>query len=232
MTRRGVTLVELAMSVVLLGFFAMLYATVVLSAARPAARAVDGLVSARTIGGLRTFLSQELRDATAHDVVATTSDVMFDRPVGEASVCADSGTAVLIADTSYLGTRTPQAGRDRVALLAAGDSAWQVTAIDSVSAARCPTSGAAALRLGVAPHAGSVATLRVMEPVDLSVYRSRGADWYGLAPADHSAPVQPFAGPLAPSASDFRASAASLEAVVAPAGATAVTLHVPLGPAP
>lgn len=232
MTRCGVTLIELAMSLVLLGLIAALYATVVLSGARPAARAIDQMVSERTLGAVRTFLSQELRDADANDVVVAPSHMVFDRPVGEAMVCADSGTAVLIADTSYVGTRTPQAGRDQVALLTAGDSTWQFVAVDTVNAARCPASGDAALRLGVPAHVGAAVALRVVEPVDMSVYRSGGADWYGLAPADHSATVQPFAGPLAPGASGFRQGLAAVDVTVAPAAATTVTLHIPTGISP
>jgi prepilin-type N-terminal cleavage/methylation domain-containing protein len=232
MTRRGVTLIELAMSLVLLGLVAALYATVVLSGARPAARAIDHMVSERTIDAVYTFLSQEWRDAGVNDLIVTTSHVVFSRPVGEATVCADSGSAVLIADTGYVGTRMPQARRDQVALLAAADSTWQFVALDTVTAARCPSSGDAALRLGVPMHAGSAVALRVVEPVDVSVYRSSGADWYGLAPADHSATVQPFAGPLVLDASTFRSSAAAVDVVVAPAGATALTLHIPMGRSP
>ena len=70
----------------------------------------------------------------------------------------------------------------------------------------------------VAPHAGQAVLGRVVEPVELSAYRSGASDWFGLTPASHASAVQPFAGPLAPGTTAISAVPGTLAADVQPSG--------------
>jgi prepilin-type N-terminal cleavage/methylation domain-containing protein len=231
LSRHGFTLIELLLGLVLLGIFAGTLVVVVRGAARTAARATQSLLADRALLSLRTFAQQELGDAMSADVtVLAPTRLALSRPIGEAPVCADSGGAILLPDAAWTGTRAPEGGRDDVWLLVdvvAGS--WQRLPIDSVSRGRCPLDGAPATRLALAPHAGVAAAARVVEPVELSAYRSGAADWFGLTPASHVSAVQPFAGPLVPSTARFARVPDRLDITVPPRGAPATTLQVPLG---
>ena len=64
---------------------------------------------------MTTFLEEELRDGGDSDVaVLSATRVALSRPIGEGSVCGDSAGTVLLRDTTWLGTRSPQAVRDDV----------------------------------------------------------------------------------------------------------------------
>ena len=229
---RGYTLVELLLGLVLLALFAGTMVAVVHSAGATAARASAALRADRTVTSLRLFLQQELRDGVTGDLlVLSPARLAMSRPIGQALTCADSGSAVLIADSAWSGTRSPAGRRDDAWLLvdpAAGT--WLRLTIDSVAADRCPDDNAPAMRLDVAAHFGRAVAVRVMEPVELSAYRSGAADWFGLTPADRSAAVQPFAGPLTPATARFSRFAARLVIDVPPLGVAATSVVTPLGP--
>jgi prepilin-type N-terminal cleavage/methylation domain-containing protein len=233
-TRRGFTLVELLLGLVLLGIFAGIVVTVVRGTARTAARATQFLLADRALLSLRVFAEEDLRDATNSDIaVLSPSRVALPRPIGDALVCADSGGAVLLADAAWTGTRAPQGSRDDVwLLLDAATSNWQRFPIDSVGRDQCPLNGAPAIRLDLALHTGTAAAAQVVEPVELSAYQSAAADWFGLTPASHAAVVQPFAGPLVPAAARFVWSINDLDITVPPLGAPATAVQVPLGNLP
>ena len=229
LSRGGFMLVELLLGLVALGIFAATLVVIVRGAARTAARAAQFLLADRALLSLRTFAQQELRDATSSDVaVLSPMRLALSRPIGEATVCLDSGGAVLLADAAWTGTRVPESGRDDAWLLVdvvAGT--WQRLPIDSVSRDRCPLDGAPATRLALAPHVGAAAMVRVVEPVELSAYRSGAADWFGLTPASRASAVQPFAGPLVTAAARFAWAPDHLDITVPPRGAPATTVPIP-----
>lgn len=234
LSRHGFTLVELLVGLVLLGLVAAMLVVIVRGAAQTAARATQFLMADRALRAVQVFTQQDLRDAVSSDVVVLgPTRLALSRPIGEATVCADAGGAVLLPDATWTGSRTPEGGRDDVWLLVdvvAGS--WQRLPIDSVSRDRCPRDSAPATRLTLASHAGAAAIARVVEPVELSAYPSGAADWFGLTPASHTAAVQPFAGPLTMATTRFAWVVDHLDITVPPRGAPATTVQVPLGTAP
>lgn len=234
LNRRGFTLVELLLGLVLLGMFAATLVVIVQGAGRTAARAAQALLADRALLSLRTFAQHELGDAIVGDVaVLGPARLALSRPIGEATVCGDSGTVVLLPDAAWIGTRPPERRRDQLWLLVdAVAGSWLRLAIDSVSHGRCPLDDAPAIRLTLVPHAGPGLVARVVEPVELSAYTSGGADWLGLTPASHDVAVQPFAGPLVPLTARFAVLADQLQLTLQPRGAPAATVPVPLGSLP
>jgi hypothetical protein len=234
LSRGGFVLVELLLSVLVLGIFAATLVAVVAGNARTATRATQLLLADRALLALQVFTQEELRDAMSGDVtVLSPARVALSRSIGEAIPCADAGGGVLIADADWTGARTPEGGRDDAWLLVdAVAGTWQRIAIDSVSRDRCPIDGAPANRLALGSHPGAVAAVRVVEPVELSAYPSGGADWFGLTPASHTSAVQPFAGPLTPSATRFTTSSSHFDISVTPRGAPPIGVPIPLGISP
>jgi prepilin-type N-terminal cleavage/methylation domain-containing protein len=233
-TRRGFTLVELLLGLIVLGILAGTVTAVVHGAARVSARALQSLLARRTVGSLQGFLQQELRDAVESDVtVLAPTRVALPRPIGDAMVCAAGGMVVLVPDSGWSGSRRPEPGRDEAWLLIDPlTDAWQTAAITDVAADRCPAGNAPALRLSLAASATGAVVVRIMEPVELSAYRSGVADWFGLTPANHLAAVQPFAGPLTPGAALWTQYPDRLETSLQPGGAPPTTVTTPLLPAP
>jgi hypothetical protein len=227
-------LIELLVGLVILVLFATQLVVLVRGMGRVAVRSTASLLADRTVGSLRTFLGEELRDASDSDVaILSPSRAALSRTVGEALVCGDSAGAVFLRASSWHGTRLPEGGRDVALLLVdpVGER-WLALPIDSVRSARCPADGALATRLDVAAHGDTARIARIREPVELSAYRSGGADWFGLTPASHASAVQPFAGPLAAGTARFAVSVGVLTATVIPQNASSVALRLPLGSPP
>jgi hypothetical protein len=225
-------LVEMLIGLVMLAILATAVVVIVRSAGGNATRAATALLADRSVRTFETFVQHELRDASAVDVVLLgPARIGLSRSIGEALPCADSGGIVLLRNTTWTGTRAPQGSRDDVWLLVdpvAGT--WVRLAIDSVGTGSCPAGGAPATRLNVAPHVGIAAAVRVVEPVEVSAYRSGSTDWFGLTPADHSSSVQPFAGPLLPGATQFNWFSDHLDIVVSPLAMATTSVTVPFGP--
>lgn len=227
---RAFALIELLLALVLLAMVASGAVALVGTASREARRATQALVASRSVEALQGFLQQELRDATANDIAVLAPDrIALARPVGDAMTCATDGASVVIADSSWWGARLPEAGRDDTWLLADPSAAvWQANAITDVSADRCPD-GSPATRIQLTSPVTS-AVIRVMEPVELSAYRSGTVDWLGLTPASHLVAVQPFAGPLAPATTAWTLFSDRIESRMQPNGATPLLLITPLAP--
>jgi type II secretory pathway pseudopilin PulG len=225
-------LVELLLGLAVLGIVASAVTAVVRGVSHVAANTTQSLVAGRAAGSLQGFLQQELRDAVRGDVTAMApTRIALERPVGDAMVCAVAGSTVLVADSAWTGTRQPQPGRDEAWLLIDPViEVWQATAIVGVALDRCPGNNAPALRLALAVPAADAIIVRIMEPVELSAYRSGVADWFGLTPGNHLSAVQPFAGPLTPGTTQWLLYADRLETRLQPRGAPAITVTTPLGP--
>ncbi|MGH7582461.1 MAG: PulJ/GspJ family protein [Gemmatimonadales bacterium] len=225
MTRAGFTLLELLIGMVMLAVVSGIAVVVSQVAGGTAVRQSSLLTDDRTAGAVQAFLQQELRNAAADDLSTPRAGTLgLSRPVGEGWLCAISDTAVWLPVTGWLGVRQPEPGRDAAALLVdSGGGTWRFAPIAAVTSDRCPT-GAAAWRLSVAGDTAPV--LRIFEPVELESYRSGTAEWFGLAPASHLSPVQPFAGPIRDTAS-FVIDAGAVTAAFRSAAA-ATTVQIPL----
>jgi prepilin-type N-terminal cleavage/methylation domain-containing protein len=234
MTRRGLTLVELLLGLTVLGILAGTMTAIVREGSRAAQRATQSLTAGRAVQSLQGFLQQELRDAVDADVtIISPTRIAFSRPVGEALVCAAAGMTVVIPDSGWTGIRRPEPGRDEAWLLVDPvTEIWQTSAITDVVTDLCPAGGAPGLRVSLTASAAGGVVVRIMEPVELSAYRSGAADWFGLTPASHVSAVQPFAGPLTPGTTQWTRSAGRLETALQPGGAPATTVTIPLSPGP
>jgi prepilin-type N-terminal cleavage/methylation domain-containing protein len=202
LTRRGVTLLELLVVMTLLGLLGVMLSAVVVGASRVAARHLGALSLERTAQGAAVFLWQERRDAPWIDLAVATASVRLPRPVGDGVICQASGNSLWLRRDHWSGDRAPEMVRDRLLMLTNGQAFWRAAGIQSVAAALCPD-GAPAWRLVLSAAADSVQLVRVLEEVVLRRYAAGGSEWLGLAPADGSSPVQPFAGPLVNGASRF-----------------------------
>ena len=231
MTRRGFTLVELLIGLIMLALLAGVATMMVTATARAAGHATHALLVDRTVQALQTFLQQELRDAGDTDVTAIAATrVSLARPVGDADVCAKSDSSIAVAAAGWAGTRLPQAFRDEAWMLVDPLAAdWRMSAITGVWSDRCADGLTPAIALGLAVSPAAASAVRVMEPVELSAYRSGVADWLGLTPASHGSPVQPFAGPLTPGSTRFARYPGYLAATVQPDRAPTINVHTPLG---
>lgn len=230
----GFLLVELLLGLAALGILAAAVVAVLTATSRVATRAAQSLMAGRTVWSLQVFLQEELRDASLGDVtMVTPTRITLARPIGDAMVCAASDSGVLVADSSWAGTRMPEAGRDDAWLLAdPGSATWQAIAVVAITGDRCPGSNAPAIRLSLATPVSSAAVVRIMEPVLLSAYRSGIADWFGLTAGSPGSVVQPFAGPLTPGTTRWTLYPDRLETALQPDGAPATAITLPLGAGP
>lgn len=193
--RSGVTLLELLLGLTLMSGVALL-GSALLSGGR---RGFDRLSRRMELGQgpdrAALLLQLELAGRPGGLQLLSPSVLALQSRVGEAAACDFQAGEVVIPRQLWPGHRLPEAGRDQAQLLDDSDGYWRAADILAVDAGTCPD-GSVGLRLRLQPAVRGQ-YLRVVEPLHLKIYRSGGAGWFGLAPADGSAPVQPFAGPLA-----------------------------------
>lgn len=229
LNRAGWSLIELLVVISLAGLLAGVVSGVVLIAARTARGQVVALDAARTQGALLAWWRIDLRDSEAGDVAVPADDrLVAHHPVGSALPCERVGNDLLIARLEWGDARDPDPSRDEAWLLRdAATAAWDESPLLAVTSSNCPD-GRAALRLSFVTLPGVVQLLRIVEPVQLRLYRSGISWWLGLAPSDGSTPVQPFAGPVIPAGSRFVRDNSGVHVFVQPAGSVAREFLAPL----
>jgi type II secretory pathway pseudopilin PulG len=227
--RRGWTLVELLVVALLSTLLAALVFGAVAGAARSATLQRRALDRERTQTALGAWWRTAFRDVQSGDVSLSAIDrVVAPLPVGAAAPCFQAGAELWIARAAWRGSRDPEAGRDQLWLLTEPvPAAWQALAILGVSSDVCP-GAEPALRLLLSAPAGPGLLARVVEPTELRLYRSGANGWLGLAPADSSATVQPFAGPVDLATSWFSRDSGGVRAFVQPASGPPFRLLAPL----
>lgn len=231
MNRRGMTLVELLIGLVLLALFGIAVTQTLTTASHATFRALRGLAIARTMVSTGAVLREELGNSDTGEVrIAGPNAVDFSRTVGASVVCEVRGSVVLLKASDWIGTRRPEAGRDEAVLLTDVSSGrWSVDPITAVSSGSCPD-GSPAILVTLRVPQGVAVFVRIAEPVQLRGYLSGGSGWWGLAPADGRSPVQPFAGPLDPPLQAIRLSASRLVLPFHPTFGVDTVLRAPLGP--
>ena len=231
MMRRGFTLVEMLIALILLALLCTGVVSVVRTAAHGATRAIKSATTARLITTVELFLQHDFTTARTSELHLTGSTrLTLPQPVGVGIACDDTpatGT-IRIALADWQGARRPDPAHDVVWLLT--DSLiehWDSTRVVAGANALC-SDGRPAFAVQTAPRLSRAVFARVVEPTDWSIYAAGGSDWFGLAPADHSAVVQPFAGPLRTGAARFTVVGNALQVLVPPIAGNAVTLVAPL----
>lgn len=200
-SRRGVSAMELLLVLVLFtGVVAAVYAVMRMVATETTA-AVQRAAASRDQVALWALLHHDLAHAILADVtVIGTNAVEFDRPVGEGPACANEPFAVLIRSAHAWLSRQPEPGRDHLQVREPGMAGgWSRRGIVSVAVANCPDGGTA-LRLATDAAITATAFARIVEPVRLRSYGSAGAHALGLEGRLGGGPIQPFAGPVDPTA--------------------------------
>ncbi len=230
MSRRGLTLVEMLIGMVLLAMLGMAITETLATASRATTRALRALVVGRTVVAAATLLREELGQSSATELTgAAPTSLDFGRTIGAGPVCAASGFIVRVRQSAWWEVRAPVGGRDEVALLADPVvGSWATHPIDTVTSAVCPD-GAAAIRLVLSAPVAVAAYARVIEPVRLKTYLSGGSGWWGIAGGSGLPTIQPFAGPLAAPLQPFTLTATMLQWRFKPSNGSDTVVTIPLG---
>ena len=230
MNRRGVTLIELLIGMVLLAGLGVAITETLMATSRVTVRSMHALAIARTMLATGALLREELGNSDAGEVLLVSpTAVNFSRTVGSMSVCGALGSVVRLPASEWMGVRWPEEGRDEAVLLSeVATGRWSLVPIIAVSTGRCPD-GSDAIQLSLAADAATAVFVRIGEPVQLRGYVAGGNGWWGLAPVSGPAPIQPFAGPLDPALQPLVLTTAGLALTFCPAFGSAAVLRTPLG---
>jgi hypothetical protein len=219
--QRGLTLVELLVSLLLLAVTGSLLVALVVGSRRFTAEQIERALLASRLRTGMTFVTSELTDVAAGNADADLLEIGPDQLVyravrGVTHLCrppASSRRRVVVALESYAGLRRPEPNRDSVLIHLAGDpttlsdDSWLATAVGAVAiGSLCPGGKEGAdLELDGVP-AGRWADLergspvRVFQATWLGRYRARGDSWLGLREWNRRSGwsiTQPVLGPLA-----------------------------------
>jgi len=218
--RRGFTLAELLVAVVLTGIVSTSIYRLITSGGRFFRQHSSRIEVGENLRAAASFLASEVRELSSDggDLVEINASSMTYRAMrSTAFVCADpdeAGSELLISREPMLGLRALEAGRDSVLVLAAGDpmagaDPWIAAAVTRVElAAACP-SGSQSLRVSLSGLDSNRlagvrlgAPVRAFQPTRIRSYRdASGATWIGLSEWRDStgwSVTQPIVGPLAP----------------------------------
>jgi hypothetical protein len=241
MSRRGVSLLEILVALVLSAGLSVLILNLVGGAASRLRDRSErmGLAQTLRVGGevLRTGLEDIGADSIAGaDLVAFGPDRVRYRATRLAGVVCDMAASRLVIRISGgLGAarRMPQPGRDSALVLELDPAhRWFPAAVSTVSGVvACPYGGSgfalvvdldSARRSRVGP--GSV--VRIFETIEARRYASGGAQWLGIQSVSAGEPVQPLAGPLTATGLTVGPESAQGLPAALPANAEAVRLRI------
>lgn len=207
MTRRGVTLVELTIGLVLSG----LIGTVVVRATLHLGRAVGVIqqraASATALDQGLMYLGAELSEVGPGDVRRAGADSISYRGYRAAGLaCRVTASAVDVVLQGRTGARGIQAGRDTLLLYRGGaDSiAWMPLPVLATAGGLC--AGEPALRITTMIDSTTLAVVSTMplvpvrffEMMQARLYRSADQWWLGARSESAGELVQPLAGPFDP----------------------------------
>lgn len=208
--RRGVSLPELLVALVLLGLLGAALTRSLMLQRRAVNSALEREAASRTIAQATAWLGSEFlelsRGESTSDLIALAAESLSYRGYRSAGLaCLVATDQVLIRRDRLSSWRMPQPGRDSLLLFVAPDSApmrggWRAYPITSLGASVCE--GRQAIRLGtlLAPVAGapvSQVPVRTFEAMQIRLYRSLGQWWLGARSASGGEGLQPVTGPLA-----------------------------------
>ncbi|HEU5048777.1 MAG TPA: type II secretion system protein [Gemmatimonadales bacterium] len=213
--RRGFSLIELLVVIVLMGIIGAALTRVLLNMQR-GSRAQSERVTLQ--GNLRAgiaFVTTELRELSAADLVAAEADRIEYRGMRATGIaCAASATQITLRDALTFRYRDIVAGRDSLFIFveadetAASDDRWVAVGVSGVGAGTCPGGNAATvitLNTGGAGYTTYTDTLpaieleapvRTFEHMELARYDADGRSWLGARSVSAGETIQPVLGPL------------------------------------
>ena len=236
LTRRGFTLVELLVAIVVFALVGGAVAGLLVATARR-------VVAARGLLGREEAIRTAVR-VLRHDLeplVPLAGELAVDGDSalrvaalrGSGVVCAIGASDVTVR--AWASVRGAVAGRDELLVFAdgdeatAGDDAWVRQPIAGAAASSCPD-GRPAQRLGVAgpvpPGVRIGAPLLLREPLEYRRYRSASRAWLGARAVATGEVIQPVAGPYASVSGLVFAPLDAVRGVAAPADAWQVGIVV------
>jgi prepilin-type N-terminal cleavage/methylation domain-containing protein len=212
-TRKGFTLIELMIALVLLvivggGMFKLLTSQQRATRQQAAQSMLQANIRTGTL-----LVPSELREinvtAAGSDIVAMGPDSITYRAMRATSVvCAITTTEVRLRNEYTFGYRAPVPGRDKLLIFVENDAAsslddgWTTKEISAATGSTCPDGGNA-VAYTVAVTADTVAMVRLdavartFEVMQLKLYQSGGRNWLGArSVSGGEVAVQPVLGPL------------------------------------
>jgi prepilin-type N-terminal cleavage/methylation domain-containing protein len=223
--RRGFTLAELLVGVVLLGVVGAALAGLLAGMLRTGVRVRERAARTATLRAVSQVVARETAGLPADAVRLSADTLRYRARRGGGVACGATAGTLAVREATRRGWRTPQAGRDSV--LVHDGTTWTALAITGVAHGTCP-GGGAALVLGVAGPGGwsgpaVPAPVEVAEWMELRAYASGGEWWLGARSLRPTDLIQPVAGPVAPRGVTFARTAA-------PGADTALAVTVRLAP--
>lgn len=206
MTRRGWTLVESLVALVLLATLGTALTRLVLVQGRLAARFATRAMALESVTQANDWLAAELESGGSiggsSDLLAVAGDSLVYRAWrGAGLACGVGPGEVRVLRERFTSWRAPQPGRDSLALLLPGDSAhpdtWLRLPVLGSSASNCGGRPAIAMAIGTMPAVTvtSLAPVRVYEVALVKLYRSLGEWWLGARSVSGGEGLQPVTGP-------------------------------------
>lgn len=212
MTRRGVSLLEAMIALVLTGVVAILAWTILQNSAfrlrdRSERMAMEHALRVVALATQSALEPLGADSSAGPDLTLAAADGFIARATrGSGVACgADAASVTLRAAPGWWSAlRVPVPGRDSVMIGTVTQPArWVVTALLAPpSPGSCPD-GMASLVLPVAlvpadlAGVGAGSPIRIFEQVELKAYASGGASWLGQRSVSGGGAIQPLAGPLA-----------------------------------
>ncbi len=203
----GISLMEMALALALAGMVGAAGAKVVLNSLAALEWQAQRLATNRELRAASSILSNEIRGSLGSaggGLLVIDSNSVIARLSRGFGVSCYAGTTGVVLDSSRLGFRLPQPGRDSLMMFVEGadtasghDDRWEVFPLLGVSAGNCPDGSAG---LALASPIGLLADsldypgyVGVFTSAQFRRYQSLGRYWLGLK--DYSA-TDPVAGPL------------------------------------
>lgn len=214
-TRRGFTLVELLIGIIIFGIVGGAIFGLLTRSQRLSRTQADRAVMQANIRAGMNLITSELRElnvnATASDLyTATTTGVTYRGMRGLGFVCDIATGYARMARGTFNGYRDPVAGRDSVLIFVdhntniATDDGWLARNIASVQNENC-SSGTAGIRLNFTTSIPTADTLtwitagspiRTFEVMEVAALVQGGETWLGARSVTAGQALQPVLGPL------------------------------------
>lgn len=217
-SRRGFTLVEAILAVVLLAIVGQSILRLMTVSQRLFRAQSERAALQATVRAGTALLPAELRELGPGDIMALAPDQIVYRAMRSAGVaCAVAAGRLSLRRELIYGYRSIAAARDSLLLFVehdpstAADDAWEILPVSGpAGAGLCPDGGAAVVVPSTVPAAtvGAVALdapIRTFEVMQARLYQSGGQYWLGSrSVSGGESQVQPVIGPLASDGIRFR----------------------------